>query len=173
MRQSEPCSTRPKETRDDGKFAIDHEWIEREMGKPGVTMTLLWSEYCVKATDHGADPFMYSAFCQRHRKWAQRNPHHLAYRPSPGRGDAGRLGWQVPGVLRPDTGEIRKAHVFVACLPYSSMIFAWPYPNMGEESWIDGHIRAFREFGGHDAHRRAGQLQDRRHQEHGRGARRQ
>ena len=28
------------------------------------------------------------------------------------------------------------------------MIFAWPYPNMGEESWIDGHIRAFREFGG-------------------------
>lgn len=24
----------PKETRDDGKFAIDHEWIEREMGKP-------------------------------------------------------------------------------------------------------------------------------------------
>ena len=53
----------PKETRDDGKFAIDHEWIEREMGKPGVTMTLLWSEYCVKATDHGADPFMYSAFC--------------------------------------------------------------------------------------------------------------
>ena len=38
--------------------------------------------------------------------------------------------------------------MFVACLPYSSMIFAWPYPNMGEESWIDGHIRAFREFGG-------------------------
>ncbi len=45
-----------EETRDDGKFAIDHEWIEARDGKPGVTMTLLWSEYCVKATDHGADP---------------------------------------------------------------------------------------------------------------------
>lgn len=64
----------PKETRDDGKFAIDHEWIEREMGKPGVTMTLLWSEYCVKATDHGADPFMYSAFCQRHRQMGAAEP---------------------------------------------------------------------------------------------------
>lgn len=96
----------PKETRDDGKFAIDHEWIEREMGKPGVTMTLLWSEYCVKATDHGADPFMYSAFCQRHRKWAQRNPHHLAYRPSPGRGDARSIGLaKCPAYCDPDTGE--------------------------------------------------------------------
>lgn len=138
----------PKETRDDGKFAIDHEWIEREMGKPGVTMTLLWSEYCVKATDHGADPFMYSAFCQRHRKWAQRNriTLHIDRRPA----EEMQVDWagKCPAYCDPDTGEIRKAHVFVACLPYSSMIFAWPYPNMGEESWIDGHIRAFREFGG-------------------------
>ncbi|MFR3452472.1 MAG: hypothetical protein ACLTSX_13855 [Collinsella sp.] len=74
----EPCSTRRRRPAMTGSLAIiDHEWIEREMGKPGVTMTLLWSEYCVKATDHGADPFMYSAFCQRHRKWAQRKPHHL------------------------------------------------------------------------------------------------
>ena len=138
----------PKEPRDDGKFAIDHEWIEREMGKPGVTMTLLWSEYCVKATDHGADPFMYSAFCQRHRKWAQRNriTLHIDRRPA----EEMQVDWagKCPAYCDPDTGEIRKAHVFVACLPYSSMIFAWPYPNMGEESWIDGHIRAFREFGG-------------------------
>ena len=39
--------------------------------------------------------------------------------------------YSCPAYCDPDTGEIRKAHVFVACLPYSSMIFAWPYPNMG------------------------------------------
>ena len=109
----------PKETRDDGKFAIDHEWIEREMGKPGVTMTLLWSEYCVKATDHGADPFMYSAFCQRHRKWAQRNriTLHIDRRPA----EEMQVDWagKCPAYCDPDTGEIRKAHVFV-CLLYTS-----------------------------------------------------
>ena len=91
---------------------------------------------------------MYSAFCQRHRKWAQRNriTLHIDRRPA----EEMQVDWagKCPAYCDPDTGEIRKAHVFVACLPYSSMIFAWPYPNMGEESWIDGHIRAFREFGG-------------------------
>ena len=86
----------PKETRDDGKFAIDHEWIEREMGKPGVTMTLLWSEYCVKATDHGADPFMYSAFCQRHRKWAQRNRITLHIDRRPAEESLGSTGTSAP-----------------------------------------------------------------------------
>lgn len=54
------------------------------MGQPGVTMTLLWSEYCVRATDAGAEPFMYSAFCQRHRQWARSNAvtMHIDRRPA-------------------------------------------------------------------------------------------
>lgn len=138
----------PKPAADAGRHPIDHEWVEREMGRPGVTMTLLWGEYCVRATDAGAEPFMYSAFCQRHRQWAKSNAvtMHIDRRPA----QEMQVDWAGtrPRWCDPDTGEVRRAYVFVSCLPFSAAIFARPYPDMGEESWIDGHIRSFRKFGG-------------------------
>lgn len=138
----------PKPAADAGRHPIDHEWVEREMGRPGVTMTLLWGEYCVRATDAGAEPFMYSAFCQRHRQWAKSNAvtMHIDRRPA----QEMQVDWAGtrPRWCDPDTGEVRRAYVFVSCLPFSAAIFARRYPDMGEESWIDGHIRSFRKFGG-------------------------
>ena len=52
------------------------------------------------------------------------------------------------GHYDPDTGEARKARVFVACLPWSQYTFAEAFPDMGEESWVAAHIRAFSFFGG-------------------------
>jgi len=43
------------------------------MGRPGVTLMVLWSEYCDEALASGKEPYMYSAFCQKHRKWAAAN----------------------------------------------------------------------------------------------------
>lgn len=118
------------------------------MGRPGVTMTLLWSEYCIRATDVGAEPFMYSAFCQRHRDWAKSNAITMHIERKPGQEMQVDWSGMCPHYCDPETGEIRKTYVFVSCLPFSSAIFAYPYPNMGEESWIDGHIRSFRKFEG-------------------------
>lgn len=56
---------------DAGRAPIDRERVERELGRRGVTMTLLWSEYCAEAASAGLRPFQYSAFCGRHREWAR------------------------------------------------------------------------------------------------------
>ena len=40
----------PGEPRADAsKAEIDHERVDREMGRPGVTLMVLWSEYCEAA----------------------------------------------------------------------------------------------------------------------------
>ena len=63
----------PKAKQDANKHPIDHKHVEREMGRRGMTMTLLWNEYCDSAISAGKEPYMYSAFCHRHRRWAASN----------------------------------------------------------------------------------------------------
>ncbi|MGI5912902.1 MAG: IS21 family transposase, partial [Syntrophomonadaceae bacterium] len=43
----------------------DNEWIHRELAKNGVTLTLLWGEYCTKVRNEGGIPYMYTQFCEK------------------------------------------------------------------------------------------------------------
>ena len=45
----------------------DCAYIHREMAKPGVTLTLLWTEYCAKAKDVGLTPYQYTQFGEKYR----------------------------------------------------------------------------------------------------------
>ena len=61
-----------------GKYALacpytqpDFPEIHRELAKKGVTLTLLWEEYCVKVRDSGGIPYMYTQFCEKYRRWAR------------------------------------------------------------------------------------------------------
>ncbi|MEI2641453.1 MAG: IS21 family transposase [Candidatus Nanopelagicales bacterium] len=46
------------------------------------------------------------------------------------------------------TGEVVKAYLFVAVLPFSGMVFCRGFTTMGMDSWIAGHVEAFTAFGG-------------------------
>ena len=137
-----------KQRADAAKAAIDHEGIDREMGRPGVTMSTLWSEYCERSLAAGAEPYMYSAFCQKHREWAmsRRATMHIERRP------AQEMQVDYVGdtmeVVDVDTGEALKVYVFVACLPYSGELYAEGFYDMREESWVDAHVHAFAFYGG-------------------------
>ncbi len=45
--------------------------IHRELAKKGVTLTLLWTEYCLKASTAGKKPYMSTQFNDNYRKWAR------------------------------------------------------------------------------------------------------
>jgi transposase len=45
-------------------------------------------------------------------------------------------------------GILQKVHCFTMCLPYSDMFFVKAYPQECTESFWDGHVDAFRFFGG-------------------------
>ena len=140
-----PC---PKRESHSGKFPIDHEKVDSELMRRGVTLTLCRDERCEEAVSSGREPYQYSAFCQWHRKWAEANS--LVMRVGCRCGEKIEVDWAGDPMeyYDPDTGEARKARVFVTCLPWSQYTFAEAFPDMGEESWVAAHIRAFSFFGG-------------------------
>lgn len=111
-------------------------------------MTLLWNEYCDKALEGGKHPLMFTAFCSNHRKWsdANRATMHIERKPA----EELQVDWvgDTMQACDPDTAKLHKVYVFVACLPYSSYLFAEGFYSMDEEAWITAHVHAFSCFGG-------------------------
>ena len=130
------------------KARIDHEHVEREMGKRRMTMTLLWSEYCECALASGQEPYQYTAFCSHHKQWALENKisMHIERRP----GEQIQTDWagDTIQVSDPDSSEPLKVYVFVASLPYSGYIFAEGFYRMDSEAWVTAHVHAFAWFNG-------------------------
>lgn len=130
------------------KAPIDFEKISIELVKRGMTMSLLWDEYCERALAEGKEPYMYSAFCKEYRTWAQAHDirMHIKHKP----GETIQVDWvgDTACVIDPDTGEIHKVYVFAACLPYSNYLYAEGFYKTDEQAWIDAHTHMFSFFGG-------------------------
>ena len=139
----------PQDRSDPAKAEIDHEWVQREMGRRGVTMTLLWNEYAERAVLAGKTPYMYSSFCHRHQRWVDANPEiamHIEWRP----GEWTQADWcgDTMRVCDPDARGPLKVYVLVISLPFSAYIHAEGFYRMDERAWVEGHVRAFADFGG-------------------------
>ena len=50
---------------------INYEYIHRELSKKGVTLTLLWHEYCEAAYANGEKPYMSTQFGNKYHRWAK------------------------------------------------------------------------------------------------------
>ena len=50
---------------------IDFDYIHKELSKKGVTLTLLWQEYCERAYINGEMPYMSTQFGDKYRRWAR------------------------------------------------------------------------------------------------------
>ena len=49
----------------------DYPYIHKELSKKGVTLTLLWNEYCERCRSNGEIPYMSTQFCDKYRRWAK------------------------------------------------------------------------------------------------------
>lgn len=119
------------------------------MMRRGVTMSLLWDEYARSAADAGPGPYMYSAFCDRHRRWREANPEvtmHMAWKP----GEWTQVDWvgDTMSVADPDAGRPRRACVFVGALPSGEHAYAEGSYSMGIGPWVEAHVHMFAFFGG-------------------------
>jgi transposase len=121
----------------------DLEYICREMRRPGVTLTVLWEEY----KEAHPEGIQYSQFCDRYYRFRKQNDVYFVktYKA----GDQMMVDWAGMTMGYTDRGgEEHKAYLFVAVLPASSIIYAEPFRDMGQESWTEAHINAFEYFGG-------------------------
>lgn len=126
----------------------DYEWIHRELARNGVTLTLLWSEYCTKVRNDGGIPYMYTQFCEKYRRWARVTKATMRITHKPG--GSMQVDWAGDPlyITDPVTGEEHPAYMFVSVLPCSWYTYAEPCSNMQLENWLLCHVHAYSYYGG-------------------------
>jgi transposase len=118
--------------------------VHRELGRPGVTLDLLWQEY---RACH-PEGYQYSAFCLHYRAFAQTLPVTLRQSHAPGERLFVDYSGQTVTVIDPTTGEARQAQIFVAVLGASNYTFVEATWTQGLADWISSHVRCFEFLGG-------------------------
>ena len=123
----------------------DWEEVQKEMRQKGVTLQLLWQEYKEKYSEG----YQYSQYCYHFQKWKKSR-----VGPSKRFTHIGGEQMQVDyaglkvDITDPQTGEIRKASVFVAVLPASNYTYTEAQFSENQCNWNNGHVRALEFFGG-------------------------
>jgi len=130
-----------------GRVVPDFEQVHRELGRPNVTLLLVWQEYCDRCRAEGQVPYRYSFFNEQYRRWVQASGASLRMIRTPG--ESIEVDWAGDPMwfIDPLTGELRQAWLFVAAWSYSAYSFVEAFPDQGLVAWIDAHIDAFEFFG--------------------------
>jgi transposase len=126
----------------------DFEKLTKELAKPDVTRKLLWYEYCTNISDKTLMPLQYSQFCNLFDEHLQVTKATYRITHEPGKRMFVDWAGSVGHITDAVTGVIYDAYIFVACLPYSAMIYAEGFMDMKQLSWTIAHIHAFEYFGG-------------------------
>ena len=122
--------------------------LSKELARSGVTLKLLWMEYCEDCRQLGEQPFMYSQFCFYFQKFAEqeRATMHIPRKP----GDRIEVDWAGDKlyIVDRDTGEAIPVYLFVSVLPFSMYAYAEGCLRMDMENWIHVHVNMFQYLGG-------------------------
>lgn len=126
----------------------DYEYVHKEMSKSGVTLSLLWNEYCEQCRQAQEMPLMYSQFCKHYRDYA--NVHKATMHINRKPGEQMEVDWagQTAFLVDSDTGERIPAYIFVATLPSSQYAYVEAFLSQNQECWTTAHIHAYAFFGG-------------------------
>lgn len=126
----------------------DYEQIHKEMQKSGVTLSLLWVEYCEQCRAAGELPYQSTQFNKYYADYVHKTKAtmHLNHKP----GETMQVDWagDTMGIVDTDTGELIPAYLFVSVLPYSGYSYAEAFLDEKQEAWINAHVNAYRYFGG-------------------------
>lgn len=126
----------------------DYEKIHKDLGRRGVTFSLLWDEYCSECSQAGEIPYGYTQFRYHYYEYVRQTKvtMHIEHKP----GYAAEVDWAgaTLSIIDGDTGELRSAYLFIGVLPCSGYAYAEAFLAMDNEAWINAHIHMFNYFGG-------------------------
>ena len=126
----------------------DYAYVHKELQRSGVTLNLLWLEYCDQCRSAGEIPYQSTQFNKYYADYLAKTnaTMHLNHKP----GEVMQVDWagDTAAVVDTDTGEIIPAYVFVATLPYSGYSYVEAFFSMNQEAWTTAHVNAYKYFGG-------------------------
>lgn len=137
-----------RQQQEKGYSEPDYAYIHKELARPGVTLTLLWSEYCERCNASGAKPYMSTQFSDKYRRWARLTKATMRITHKPG--EAMQVDWAGNTIPYYDsvTGAESAAYLFVSVLPCSCYAYVEACADMKLENWLLGHVHAYNYFGG-------------------------
>ena len=126
----------------------DFEYIHKELLKPGVTLKLLHDEYVASCKRSNKPYFKSTAFKNHYREYVSKNSltMHISHKPA----KKMMVDWAgtTMEVVDRYTGEVFKAYIFVATLPFSMYTYIEATPDMKIANWLLCHVHAYEYFGG-------------------------
>ncbi|MGH8849185.1 MAG: IS21 family transposase, partial [Polaromonas sp.] len=130
--------------------------IHQELRRKGVTLMLLWEEYCTQVSDdHHPDrpvkAWRYSQFCENYRQFAKRLKRSM--RQTHRAGEKLFIDYAGPTIAltqQSHTGRevVGHANIFVAAMGASGYCFALATPAQTGADWLGATARALAFFGG-------------------------
>jgi transposase len=118
--------------------------VRAELGKKGVTMTLVWQEY-LQAHPSG---YRYSRFVEMYREWEGKHTYSMVQHHRPGEKLFVDFSGMTMKVSNPEGGACEEMQIFVAATGYSQFVFARACRSQGLRDWLDCHALAFEFLGG-------------------------
>jgi len=126
----------------------DFEHVHRELGRPSVTLLLLWNEYVAACRESGGVPYRYSFFNEQYRRWVASTGASMRIQRTPGESIEVDWAGAAMSFTDPLSGAPTDAWLFVAALSFSAYVYVEAFTDMTLGSWIDAHVHAFEAFGG-------------------------
>ena len=138
----------PGRGNNEGRRLLDYEYVYNELAKPGVTLSLLWAEYCAKCEAEHTIPYQHSQFNDKYHAYAASKKATLRIKRKPG--ETMEVDWVGDTLKVYDAASCSDipAYIFVAVLPCSLYGYAEAFPDMKSNHWIEAHIHAYSFFGG-------------------------
>jgi len=118
------------------------------MVKSGVTLSLLWHEYCEQCRINNEIPLQYTQYCYHYCQFAITNKATMHINRKPGEQTEVDWAGQTAAIIDRDTGEIIPVYIFVAVLSCSQYAYVEAFLRQDLECWITAHVNAFQFFGG-------------------------
>jgi transposase len=127
------------------KLALpDWSSVHKESKRKGVTLSLLWVEY----KQNHPDGYSYSQFCYHYREWKKHLNPTMRQKHKAGEKLFVDYAGHTVAVVDPETGEVRKAQIFVATLGASNYTYAEAHWTQSLPNWLAAHVRALAFLGG-------------------------
>jgi transposase len=138
----------------DGRRKVSEEYDQPDLSRVlasmkqnrHFTLLLAWRRY-VDTKDAGKK-YGYSQFCALFTDYLRTHDLVAVLRHEPGRAMLVDWAGDTMDVVDTITGEVIRAVLFVAVLPFSGAMFCRAYADMKSPAWLDAHVQSFAFFGG-------------------------
>lgn len=139
----------------DGRRKVSEEYEQPDLSavlgamKQQRHFTLLqaWRRYADAKSGDGKK-YGYAQFCALFAEHVRRNDLVATLHHEPGRAMLVDWAGDTLDLVDQVTGQVTRAVLFVAVLPFSGAMFCRAYANMKSEAWLDAHVQAFAFYGG-------------------------